>query len=157
VTEPTDDPIDTPVPEHALLRINEQLAIPLAELTYRATRSGGPGGQHVNTSSTRIELEYDVANSPSLGDTQRARILERLANRIDSNGVLRLSASGSRSQHQNREEATSRLARLLEDALRERKPRRRTKVPRAVKEKRLKEKKKRSEVKRRRGPVAPDE
>ena len=145
------------VPEHALLRVNEDLAIPLAEIRYRATRSGGPGGQHVNTSSTKIELEFDVAGSAVLTDTQRARIQERLANRIDGDGVLRLSSSGSRSQLQNREDATERLARLIADALKERKRRRKTKVPRRAKEARLKEKKKRAEVKKKRGVVRPDE
>jgi ribosome-associated protein len=145
------------VPEHALLRINDELAIPLVELGYSATRSGGPGGQHVNTSSTRIELTFNVGASPSLSEAQRARIMERLATRIDGAGILRLASAASRSQHQNREDATARLVRLLADALRERKPRRRTRVPRAVKEARLQEKKKRSEVKRRRGPVVPEE
>lgn len=145
------------VPEHALLRVNEELALPLAELRYRATRSGGPGGQHVNTSSTRIELEFDVAGSPSLTEAQRGRIQERLSNRISGEGVLLLSSSGSRSQHQNREEVTERLATLLADALRRPKPRRKTRVPRAAKEARLKEKKKRSETKRKRGRPASDE
>jgi ribosome-associated protein len=145
------------VPEHALLRVSDDLALPLAEIRYRASRSGGPGGQHVNTSSTRIELEFDVAGSPSLTDAQRARIGERLANRIDGTGVLRLSSSTSRSQLQNREDATARLARLLADALRERKRRRKTKVPRAAKEARLKEKKRRAETKKKRGPPAADE
>jgi ribosome-associated protein len=146
-----------PVPEHALLTVNEQLAIPLAELTYRATRSGGPGGQHVNTSATRVEVEFDVASSPSLTDAQRARIMERMANRIDGSGLLRLASSEQRSQHQNREDVTQRLARLLADALKERKARKRTKVPRAAKEARLKSKKQRAETKRRRGPVKRDE
>lgn len=145
------------VPEHALLRVNDDLAIPLAELDYTATRSGGPGGQHVNTSSTRIELTFDVGASPSLSDAQRARIMERLATRIDSAGILRLASASSRSQHQNREDVTARLARMLEDALRERKPRKRTRVPRAAKEARLQEKKKRAQVKKRRGPVTPED
>ncbi|HEX6306861.1 MAG TPA: alternative ribosome rescue aminoacyl-tRNA hydrolase ArfB [Longimicrobiales bacterium] len=144
-------------PEHALLRVNDELAIPLAELRYRATRSGGPGGQHVNTSSTRVELEYDVRTSAALTDAQRSRILERLANRIDAQGVLHLASSGSRSQHQNREDVTARLGRLLADALRERKPRRKTGVPRAAKEARLRQKKKRSEIKKRRGPPTAEE
>ncbi|MEX1182102.1 MAG: alternative ribosome rescue aminoacyl-tRNA hydrolase ArfB [Gemmatimonadota bacterium] len=147
----------SPVPEHALLRVSDALSIPLAELSYRATRSGGPGGQHVNTSSTRVELEFDVTRSPSLTDEQRARIRERLATRIDGDGIMRLASSTSRSQHQNREDVTGRLARLLEDALRTRKARRRTKVPRAAKEKRLKEKKQRSRVKKDRGAVQPEE
>lgn len=145
------------VPEHALLRVSDDLAIPLAEIRYRATRSGGPGGQHVNTSSTKIELEFDVAGSPALTDAQRTRIRERLANRIAGDGVLRMAASGSRSQHQNREEVTERLARLLADALKERKRRRKTKMPRAAKEARLKEKKRRAETKRKRGRPAPEE
>jgi ribosome-associated protein len=149
--------IEPTVPEHAVLRVNDELAIPRAEIQYRATRSGGPGGQHVNTSATRIELEFDVAGSPSLSDAQRARIMERLATRIDGSGTLRLSSSGSRSQHQNREDVTERLARLLADALKERKARKRTKVPRAVKEARLHAKKKRAGVKKNRGPVSPDD
>lgn len=145
------------VPEHALLRISDELAIPLAELRYTATRAGGPGGQHVNTSSTRVELTFDVLASPSLGDAQRARIMERLATRIDGSGVLRLASSASRSQYQNREDVTARLASLLAEALREQKPRHRTRVPRAAKEARLREKKERSQLKRRRGPVKPEE
>jgi ribosome-associated protein len=148
---------ESAVPEHALLRVTEELAIPLAELTYRATRSGGPGGQHVNTSSTRVELEFAVGESPSLTEAQRARIMDRLATRMDSAGILRLASSSSRSQHQNREDVTARLARLLADALHEPKARRKTRVPRAAKEARLKEKKKRSSVKKQRGPVTPDE
>lgn len=152
-------PDDAPpgVPEHALLRVNEALSIPLAEIAYRATRSGGPGGQHVNTSATRVELEFDVGTSAALSDTQRARIQERLATRIDGSGVLRLASSASRSQHQNRDDVTARLARLLDEALRERKPRRKTRMPRAAKEARLREKKRRARVKKDRGRVSGDE
>lgn len=154
----SDESPDVPaIPEHALLRVSDELSIPHAELSYKATRSGGPGGQHVNTSATRVELEFDVGASPSLSDAQRARIQEQLANRIDGDGVMRLSSSSSRSQHQNREDVTERLARLLEDALKVRKRRRKTRVPRAAKEKRLKQKKQRSQVKKERGPVRGDE
>jgi len=135
--------------------INDALAVPRAELRYQASRSGGPGGQHVNTSSTRVELEFDVDRSPSLTDQQRAAIRERLANRISGEGVLRLSSRTSRSQHRNREDVTARFQQLLADALRERKPRKKTKTPRAVKEARLKSKKRRAEVKKQRGRVAP--
>lgn len=151
------EPSIPPVPEHALLRVNDELSIPLAELTYHATRSGGPGGQHVNTSATRVELEFDVGASPSLSESQRARIRQRLANRIDGDGVMRLASSKGRSQHGNREDVTERFARLLEDALKQRKPRRRTKVPRASKEKRLKQKKQRAQVKKDRGPIRADD
>jgi ribosome-associated protein len=130
------------------IRINDAVTIARSELEYRATRSGGPGGQHVNTSSTRIELTWNVDTSPSITDEQRARIRARLPNRIDERGVLRLTSSGSRSQLQNREDATTRFARLLADALRVRKPRKKTKPSRAAKEARLKAKKKRSEEKK---------
>ncbi len=139
------------------IEVGEGVRIPLGELTYRATRAGGPGGQHVNTSATRIELTWDVAGSPSLTDEQRARLRERLASRMDQAGVLRVVSAVHRSQHRNREEATERLRRTVERALRPPRPRRATKVPRAQKEKRLRDKKQRSEVKRRRGRVRPEE
>lgn len=136
-----------------VITIENGPAIPRAELTYRATRSGGPGGQHVNTSSTKVELTWNVATTPSLTDEQRARILEKLATRIDESGTLRVVAGDSRSQHQNREAATERFAELVAGALHRPKPRRRTKPPRASKEARLKEKKQRAEVKKKRGRV----
>jgi ribosome-associated protein len=151
------EPTTGDVPDHALLHVNDDLAIPLAEINYRATRSGGPGGQHVNTSATRVELEFDVAASQALSDEQRATIMKRLATRIDSSGTLRLASSSSRSQHQNREDVTARLGRILDEALREQKPRRKTRVPRAAKEARLREKKQRARVKKDRGPVSGDE
>jgi ribosome-associated protein len=135
------------------LRITDELSVPETELTFRATRSGGPGGQHVNTTATRVELTWDVSASPSLTDAQRARILKRLENRIDSRGVLRIVEGGSRSQHQNREAVRDRLVALLAAALKRRRPRKKTRPPRAAKEKRLREKKKLGEKKRLRGPV----
>jgi ribosome-associated protein len=138
------------------LRINDELSVPEAELTFRATRSGGPGGQHVNTTATRVELTWDVSASPSLTDAQRCRILKRLENRIDSRGVLRIVEGGSRSQHQNREAVRDRFVALLAAALKRRTPRRKTRPPRAAKEKRLREKKKLGEKKRLRGPVTED-
>jgi ribosome-associated protein len=141
------------MPEETVIVVNDQLTIPRSELDYRASRSGGPGGQHVNTSSTRIEVTWNVATSPSLSDEQRARLMEKLATRIDNEGVLRMVSAGSRSQHQNREEVTARLQATLERALRVPKPRKRTKVPKGVKEERLREKKKRSETKQSRGRI----
>ena len=79
------------------LRIDATVAIPAAELTFRATRSGGPGGQHVNTSSTRVELTWDIGASPSLTDEQRSRVMRRLAGRIDGSGVLHMASSRTRS------------------------------------------------------------
>jgi ribosome-associated protein len=135
------------------IRVTPELTIGLQELEYRATRSGGPGGQHVNTSSTRIELTWDVANSPSLSDAQRERLLDKLAARMDSSGVLRITESGSRSQLQNKETATARLAELVAAALHLPKPRKKTRPPKASREKRLQTKRRRSEVKKLRGPV----
>src|SRR6478672_9598591 len=95
------------------LQVTPQLRISSVELDYRASRSGGPGGQHVNTSSTRVELWWDVAASPALSEPQRQRLLSRLANRLDGSGRLRLVSSGSRSQLRNREEVTERLRELV--------------------------------------------
>lgn len=135
------------------IQVNPALAIPAAELSYRASRSGGPGGQHVNTSSTRIELVWDVANSPSLTEEQRARLLEKLSGRINSEGVLALASAATRSQHRNREDVTERFAILLREALEVPRARRKTRPSRASKERRLQEKKQRSETKRiRRSP-----
>jgi ribosome-associated protein len=140
-----------------ILQITESVSVPRSELEYRATRSGGPGGQHVNTSSTRIELTWDVGKTTSLTDEQRVRVLQKLANRIDAEGHLHLDASASRSQNQNKEAVTSRFVELLAEALHVPKPRRKTKTPRAVKEARLQEKKRRSDVKRNRGKVVDDD
>ena len=143
--------------DETVIRINDAVAIPRAEVDYRATRSGGPGGQHVNTSSTRIELTWNVATSSALTEEERRRILEKLATRIDGTGELRLVSAGSRSQHQNREDVTARFAQVIERALRIPKPRKRTKPTKASREDRLRAKKKRSETKRGREKIAPDE
>lgn len=141
----------------AAIEINGRVSIDESELTYRATRSGGPGGQHVNTSATRIELLWNVGASPSISDADRARIRKRLANRIDQSGVLRLVEGGSRSQHRNRQEVTERFARMLARALAKRKKRKKTRPGRAARERRLREKKHRSQIKKDRGPIRPDE
>lgn len=140
-----------------LLQITPAVSLPLSELEYRASRSGGPGGQHVNTSSTRIEVVWDIAASPSLDEAQRARLLTRLATRVDSAGRLRLVSSGSRSQLQNREEVTERLRAMVAAALAVPKPRKRTKPSRAAKARRLEEKRRRSELKRARRSRPHDE
>jgi ribosome-associated protein len=136
--------------------INRRFSLPRSELEFRATRSGGPGGQHVNTAATRIQLTWDVGASPSLSERRRQILLSRLSGRIDQQGVLRIVVDTHRSQHRNREEAVERLAALLADALRPRKKRRPTRPPARAKEKRLKEKKQRGEVKRLRGRVTDD-
>ncbi|MBA3318226.1 MAG: aminoacyl-tRNA hydrolase [Gemmatimonadales bacterium] len=139
------------------LDITPNLRVPVSELDYRATRSGGPGGQHVNTSSTRIEVWWDVGASPTLTEVQRARLLERLATRLDGDGRLRVVASQSRSQLRNREAATARLREIVAAALAVAKPRKRTRPTRAAKAARLEAKRRRSATKRERRPPPPDE
>ena len=127
--------------------INSQLSIPGAELLYRTTRSSGPGGQHVNKSETQVELSFDVAHSPSLTDAQRQRILSRLKNSIDQDGVLHLTAQSERSQLRNREIVTARFQEMLAAAVREPKKRRPTKPTAASKTKRIESKKRRGQIK----------
>ena len=131
-----------------VLEVADGVAIPRSELEYRATRAGGAGGQHVNTSSTRIELLWNVARTPTLDEERRARVSARLATRIDGEGWLRVVSSARRSQQQNREAAEARLVELVRGALAVQKRRRPTKPTRASKEERIREKRKRSETKR---------
>jgi ribosome-associated protein len=138
------------MPENPYLNVTPLVAIPRGELQYRATRAGGPGGQHVNTSSTRIELLWDLPNSRAVSDEERERIREKLAPRLDSEGMVRIVASDRRSQQQNRQAADERLASLVRRALHVPKRRRPTKPPRAAKERRLSDKKRLSEKKRER-------
>ncbi|HEX2638009.1 MAG TPA: alternative ribosome rescue aminoacyl-tRNA hydrolase ArfB [Gemmatimonadales bacterium] len=145
------------MPETASLEVAFDLRLPLAELEFRASRSGGPGGQHVNTSSTRVELWWDVANSPTLSDEQRRRLVDRLATRLDGKGRLRVVAGGSRSQLRNREEATERLRQMVAAALVVPKARKRTRPSRAAKAGRLEEKRRRAAVKRDRKPPRQEE
>jgi ribosome-associated protein len=138
--------VTAPAGEDALI-INQRLSIPRHELAARASRAGGAGGQHVNTSSTRIEILWNVRTSATLDEETRARLVEKLATRIDGEGVIRVVASDRRSQRQNRESAEERLADLIRKALVVPKKRRATKPSRASKEKRISEKKKRGETK----------
>ena len=139
------------------LVVTPELTIPLSELDYRASRSGGPGGQHVNTSSTRIEVWWDVAGSSSLTPAQRAQLMERLGPRLDTSGRLRLVSSGSRSQLRNREDVTERLRSVVAGALTVRKKRKPTKPSRAVKAARLEAKRRRASTKQRRRSPIPEE
>ena len=134
------------------LHVSAQVTIPRSELTFRATRAGGPGGQHVNTSSTRIELLWNVSESRSLSEEQRERLRGTLAARIDAAGVLRVVSSEHRSQRQNRDAAERRLTDLLRRALAVRRKRVRTTPTRASREARLRAKRQRSIKKRLRRP-----
>jgi ribosome-associated protein len=142
------------MPDRSFLDVTATVSIPRAELRHRATRAGGPGGQHVNTSSTRIELLWDLPRSQAVTEEQRERIRGKLAARLDADGMVRVVASDRRSQQQNREAAEERLVALVRHALHVPKRRKPTKPPKAATERRLAEKRKRSERKRDRRPDA---
>lgn len=133
-----------------------QFAIPEDELTERFSRSSGPGGQHVNTSDTRVEVRWDIAQSPSLSEDMRARLLARLGDRL-VDGVLVVVVSDFRSQWRNRQTARARLTMLVEDAMRPQKSRRPTRRTRASHQARLESKRRRSSIKRGRGRVDPSD
>ncbi|MGA6206436.1 alternative ribosome rescue aminoacyl-tRNA hydrolase ArfB [Nocardia testacea] len=132
------------------LTVTRTLVIPAAELRERFSRSSGPGGQHVNTTDSRVELSFDLANSLSVPESLRTRMLERLATRL-VDGVLTIAASEHRAQLQNRAAARERLAALLRDAAAPPPPvRRATKPSRGAKERRIAAKKRRGITKRNR-------
>lgn len=132
------------------IRITEDVSVPETELELRFARAGGPGGQHVNTTATKVELRWDVDASEALTDEQKRRLKRALANRITKDGVLVLAASERRSQSRNREAALARFAHLVGEALVPPAPRRPTRPPKAAKERRLREKRERAEKKARR-------
>lgn len=132
--------------------IRPGLQIPDDELHFVATTGGGPGGQHVNRSQTRIELRFDLAHTTSLNEEQKAVISERLRGRISRDGILRVVSFKHRSQRQNREAAVDRFRELLAAALEPIVPRRPTRPTRASGERRLAGKKHRSDIKRNRKP-----
>ena len=134
-----------------LLRVSPSCSIRLEELEWRFSASGGPGGQHANTSNTRAEVRFDVAGSPSLGPRQRARLLERLGPEV------RVVASDERSQTRNRQLALERLTARLAEALKVQTPRRPTKPTQSSKRQRVESKRRRGEVKRGRARPAPDD
>src|SRR5215217_5853864 len=130
------------------VRVNECLIIPAAELTWRFSRSSGAGGQHVNTTDSRVELSWDLAGTTALTEQQRARARRRLAASL-VDGVLTVTASERRSQLRNREAATERLAALVATAIEPPPPPRRpTRPSRGAQQRRLDAKKRRGETKR---------
>ena len=133
------------------LRVTSSCRIALDELEWRTSRSGGPGGQHANTSDTRVEVRFDVEASDSLGPRQRARLLERLG------PVVRASAADTRSQARNRTLALDRLRSRIADALRLERTRRATRPSKRAKQQRVESKRRRGEVKRRRARPRPDD
>jgi ribosome-associated protein len=134
--------------------VNDRLIIPAAELSWRFSRSGGPGGQGVNTTDSRVELSWDLAGSPMLSPAMRERALERLAGRL-VNGVVTITASEHRSQLRNREAAAARLGGLVAAAIAPPpRVRRATRPTKGSVERRISEKKRRGQIKKgRRGDV----
>lgn len=133
-----------------MIEIAPGVAIGDDEVRFSASRSGGPGGQHVNKVATRVALRFDLEGSPSLTPEQKARIRKRLGARVASDGTVRVVSRRHRSQHANRVAALGRLVELLREALRPETPRRATAVPAAERERRLEAKRKRALRKRER-------
>ena len=139
------------------LQVTDRVTIPGSELGFTASRSGGPGGQHVNKTSSRVTLLWDVSSTSALDDEQRARVIQKLHGRIGKDGALRVSAEDERSQHRNRQEARTRLASLVEQALHVPRKRISTRPTRSSQRRRVEEKKRRGAVKKlRTGPSRDD-
>jgi ribosome-associated protein len=130
--------------------------IPVDELRFTYSRSGGPGGQHVNRVETRVTLLFDVDDSARLSDEQKRRVHRMLATRINKEGEMRVVSQRHRTREANRRAAIERFDELLEEALRPRTPRRKTRVPAAARRRRLEAKRRRGDLKRQRRGAADD-
>ena len=133
-----------------MIEIANYIFISEDKLTFKASRSGGPGGQNVNKVNTRVTLFFDVASYEGLSDIQKQRILTRLSTRANKNGVIRVVSQKFRTQKANRRAAVERLQELLRGALKTKPVRKKTKVPERARLRRLEEKKRRSMLKRQR-------
>lgn len=138
-----------------MLKINDDLQIPAAEIEFSAIRAPGPGGQHVNKVSSAIHLRFDIAQSSVLDDDVKRRLLDLKDRRISKSGVVVIKSSRFRNQDKNREDALQRLGDLIRKGLEVPKPRKKTKPSKAAKVKRLEEKSRRSRLKQLR--KSPDE
>jgi ribosome-associated protein len=137
-----------PVAAENLLQVNDALSIPRSELDVRVSRASGAGGQHVNKTSSRVEIFWNIPGSRALSEEQRSRLMEKLASKLTTEGSIRVVASDMRSQSRNRDLAEERLADLVRRALIIPRKRRATKPTRAAKEARLESKKRHSTKKR---------
>lgn len=129
------------------LFIDEWVTIPAREFRLTFARSGGPGGQHVNTTDTRVRLHFDLANTPSLPPGVKKRLAEALASRLTTEGLLTLTSDQYRSRHRNIEDVFNRLRALILQHRHPPKPRRKTKPSRNAKRRRVEGKKRRGTVK----------
>lgn len=136
----------------AELQVSPALRIPRAELSVRTARSGGPGGQHVNKTSSKVELRWNVLESGALTEPDREWLLKRLAARLTEGGDLIVQADAHREQGRNLTDALDRMVEIVQAALRRPRPRRKTRPTKGSKERRLTQKRQRGETKRRRRP-----
>jgi ribosome-associated protein len=143
---------DSPSPPASenLLAVNDSLSIPRTELDVRVSRASGAGGQHVNKTSSRVEIFWNISGSRALTDEQRTRLLDKLSSKLTTEGSIRVVASDMRSQSRNRDLAEERLVEIVRRALIIPRKRRPTKPTRAAKEARLETKKRHSNKKRER-------
>jgi ribosome-associated protein len=140
-----------------MIRINDRVAIPSSEIEFTASRSSGPGGQHVNTTDSRVTLLFDVAASESLTQLEKMIVTGKLRRRIDKRGVLRISSQTFRSQKSNKDSAIERFVELMRWALTPVTPRKDTAVPKSAKRKRLERKRHTADRKRQRKAPGLDE
>jgi ribosome-associated protein len=123
------------------------------EFTFRMSRSSGKGGQHVNKVNTRVELLFDVLNTALLDEDEQNRVIQKLAAIISQEGIMQITCQSTRSQKRNKEIAIEKFYEKIEDALKVEKPRKKTKKPKSLDEKRLKEKKIQADKKAKRQKV----
>ena len=139
-----------------MIRINDDLSIPENEISFVASRSGGPGGQNVNKVSSRVTLSFDVGRSTALSEAQKAGVLRSLGKRVNKEGILQIISQRTRSQDMNRTDALERFGDLLRRALTPKRLRVKTRVPAAAKQNRLDQKKKRTAIKQARSKTGWD-
>jgi ribosome-associated protein len=134
--------------EENIIWVSDRLQIPIAEIEISFVRSSGPGGQHVNKTSTQAELVFDLANSPSINESDRAWLLSHMASKLDSSGILRVTSQEYRSQLRNKQDALEKLESMLRSAIVRPKPRKKSKPSKSAVETRIRSKKKAGEKKR---------
>lgn len=131
-----------------MLRITDTIVIPYNEIRFITSRSSGPGGQHVNTTDTRVTLLFNVDKSPSLSQLQKVAVKGKLRRRMDKRGILRVTSQKFRSQKSNKDSAIERFIELMQWAVKPVVPRKNTVVPKSAKRRRLDRKKRTSQRKK---------